>query len=204
MEWNIPLFEGQLIYLASINPDKDAEMESRWTHDAEFQRLLNPDLVRPLSPAQIKKIYTEIEKEMDEKRNQFYFTIRRLPTDKSFEAVNEKPQDSDRLLGFARLDWIEWSQGVGSISLGIGEPDERGKGYGSDALRLLLRYAFGELNLFRLGATVPEYNQVALRFLGKAGFEVEACRREALHRGGKRWDLIHLGLLREEWEQNEW
>jgi len=159
MEWNIPLFEGQLIYLASINPDKDAEMESRWTHDAEFQRLLNPDLVRPLSPAQIKKIYTEIEKEMDEKRNQFYFTIRRLPTDKSFEAVNEKPQDSDRLLGFARLDWIEWSQGVGSISLGIGEPDERGKGYGSDALRLLLRYAFGELNLFRLGATVPEYNQ---------------------------------------------
>jgi len=204
MEWNTPLFEGQLIYLASINPDKDAEMESRWTHDAEFQRLLNTDLVRPLSPAQIKKYYTEIEKEMDEKGNQFYFTIHHLPTNKSSAAADENQQVSDRVLGFARLDWIEWSQGVGSISLGIGELDERGKGYGSDALRLLLRYAFGELNLFRLGATVPEYNQVALRFFGKAGFEVEARRREALHRDRKRWDLIYLGLLREEWEQNEW
>ena len=79
MEWKTPLFEGQLIYLASIKPEKDAELESHWTHDAEYQRMLGTDLVCPLSPAQIRKKYTEIEKEMEEKGNQFYFTIRRLP-----------------------------------------------------------------------------------------------------------------------------
>ena len=200
MDWNIPLFEGQLIYLASIKPDKDAELESRWTHDAEYQRLLGTDLVRPLSPAQIRKIYTEIEKEMDEKGNQFYFTIRRLPHEINAESTNEGEDGAGDLLGFIKLDWIGWSQGAGSVSLGIGEPAERGKGFGSDALRLLLRYAFGELNLYRLGAVIPEYNQVALRLFEKAGFKVEARQREALHRAGSRWDIIRLGLLREEWE----
>jgi RimJ/RimL family protein N-acetyltransferase len=197
MEWNIPLFEGQLIYLASIKPDKDAEIESRWTHDAEYQRLLGTDLVCPLSPAQIRKKYTEIEKEMDEKGNQYYFTIHRLPHEMNAESSANGAGD---LLGFIKLDWIGWSQGAGSVSLGIGEPAERGKGYGSDALRLLLRYAFGELNLFRLGAVIPEYNQVALGLFKKSGFKVEARQREALHRAGSRWDIIRLGLLREEWE----
>lgn len=78
MDLSSPLFEGQLVYLASIKPDQDAEIESHWTRDAEFQRLLGKDLVRPLSPAQIKKNYIEIEKEMDKKGSQYYFTIRRV------------------------------------------------------------------------------------------------------------------------------
>jgi RimJ/RimL family protein N-acetyltransferase len=200
MEWKTPLFEGQLIYLASIKPEKDAELESRWTHDAEYQRMLGTDLVCPLSPAQIRKKYTEIEKEMEEKGNQFYFTIRRLPYKINSESTNEGEDGAGDLLGFIKLDWIEWSLGAGSVSLGIGEPAERGQGFGSDALRLLLRYAFGELNLYRLGAVIPEYNQVALRLFEKAGFKVEARQREALHRAGSRWDIIRLGLLREEWE----
>lgn len=204
MDLNTPLFEGQLVYLASIVPDQDAEIESHWTRDAEFQRLLGKELVRPLSPAQIKKNYTEIEKEMDEKGNQYYFTIRRLPLGESREAAQGIVKDSDLLLGFARLDWIGWSHRVGSLSIGIGNPEERGKGYGSDALRLLLGYAFRELNLYRVSIAIPEYNQVALRLFEKAAFKVEARRREAIHRKGRRWDVLHLGLLREEWEHSEW
>ena len=196
MDLNAPLFEGKLVCLASIKPEQDAQIESRWTLDGEYQRMLGIDLVRALSPAQIKKIYADIEKEMDEKGNQFYFTIRRLPS----EGVKEP----DRLLGFARLDWIEWSHGVGSLSLGIGDPVDRKRGFGTDALRLLLRYAFRELNLFRVSANIPAYNQPALRLFDKAAFKQEARRREAFHQAGKRWDAFHLGLLREEWEQEEW
>jgi RimJ/RimL family protein N-acetyltransferase len=197
MDLNIPLFEGQLVYLSSIKPDQDAEIESRWTHDAEFQRLLGKDLVRPLSAAQIKKKYAEIEKDMDEQGKQFYFTIRCSPNIGS----GETEQELDRLLGFAKLDGIEWSHGVSSLSLGIGSPDDRGKGYGSDALRLLLGYAFRELNLFRVDLSVPEYNQAAVQLFEKAAFSVEARRREALFLEGKRWDMLHMGLLREEWER---
>jgi len=105
------LFEGQLVCLAAINHEQDAQVESRWTLDGEYQRMLGADLVKPLSPAQVKKLYGEIEKDMDEKGNQYYFTIRRSAT--------EKVENPDQMLGFARLTRIQWNHGTGSISLAI-------------------------------------------------------------------------------------
>jgi len=189
------LFDGRLIHLAAINYEQDAQIESRWTLDGEYQRLLGTDLVRPLSPAQVKQIYVEIEKEMDEKGNQYYFTIRRS------EKAAESP---DQLLGFIRLTRIEWSHGTALLSLGIGDPEERKKGYGSEALSLMLRFAFNELNLFRISAYIPAYNQAAQRLFGKQGFNEEVRQREVFLQAGIRWDGLNMGLLREEWEQVAW
>jgi len=179
------LFEGELIRLAPPDPEKDAELESKWTHDPEYQRLISAQPVRPLSPGQIKKKYEEVEKE--KAHNRFVFALR--------------TREEDRLIGFARIEHIEWNHQHGGLALGIAAPADRGKGYGSEALRLLLRYAFDELNLHRLTAVVFGYNTVALRFFEKAGFTLEVRRRQALNRDGQRWDWIHLGLLREEWEK---
>jgi RimJ/RimL family protein N-acetyltransferase len=181
------LFESERLRLAPPDPEKDAELESKWTHDPDYQRLISAQPVRPLSPGQIKKRYEEAEKE--KKHNQFVFALR--------------TREDDRLIGFARLDHIEWNHAHGGLSLGIAAPDDRRKGYGSEALRLLLRYAFDELNLHRLTATVFEYNTAALSFFEKAGFVIEVRRRQALNRDGKRWDWLHLGLLREDWEKRK-
>jgi RimJ/RimL family protein N-acetyltransferase len=67
------------------------------------------------------------------------------------------------------------------------------------ALHLLLRFAFAELNLFRVTANVAEYNQAAIALLQKFGFVQEVCRRKALERDGRRWDLYIFGLLSDEW-----
>jgi len=192
------LFEGRRIYLAPLDPDNDAEIEARWTHDIEYLRLLGADPARPVSPARIKKRYSELEKEMDESNNQFYFNIRQRQPGEGGEAAGSA---YGRLLGFARLHWISWTHGNAFVSLGIADAQERGKGYGSDALRLILRYAFAELNLFRLSASIPEYNQVALHVFGEQGFQEEIRQRQALHRYGRRWDIINLGLLHEEWQE---
>ncbi len=55
------LFEGQRIRFAPIDVERDAETISKWTHDPEYLRLLSADIVRPLSPAQVKKQYEEME-----------------------------------------------------------------------------------------------------------------------------------------------
>ncbi|MCI0520159.1 MAG: GNAT family N-acetyltransferase, partial [Chloroflexi bacterium] len=68
------------------------------------------------------------------------------------------------------------------------------------ALDLLLRFAFRELNLYRLTALVADYNEPAKRLFAQAGFVEEVRRREALHRDGRRWDQLFLGLLRQDWE----
>jgi RimJ/RimL family protein N-acetyltransferase len=180
------LFEGEHICLGPIDHEKDPEIESRWTHDASYLRLISLDPALPASPARLKKRYEAIEKDQDEKKNQFYFTLRM--------------RSDDRLIGFAELNWIEWSNSAGFIKLGIGDPNDRLQGYGSEALGLLLRFAFDELNLYRLTAIVPEYNAIALHVFAKAGFCEEVRRRQSVHRDGRRWDLLHLGLLHDEWQ----
>jgi RimJ/RimL family protein N-acetyltransferase len=186
MEIKDPLFEGKTVCLAPIDHDQDAEIESKWTHDPDYLRSLNPQPIRPLSPAQLKKKYEAIEKEAEESKNLFYFTIR--------------CREDDRLVGFARLYWVDWTNSNGMVQLGIGNPADRGRGYGTEALQMLLRYAFSELNLYRLSAIIAEYNPKAMRLFKKCGFIEEVRRRQALKRDGQRWDAIHLGLLRGEWE----
>jgi RimJ/RimL family protein N-acetyltransferase len=182
------LFEGPDIRFGPIDHEKDPEVESRWTHDSEFMRLMETNPARPLSAALIKKQYEKLEKQIEEEKNQFHFMIR--------------AREDDRLIGKASIHWIEWSNGNGWIRLGIGAADDRRKGFGTQALRMLLRFAFAELNLFRLTAAVPEYNEGAIALLQKFGFIQEICRRKALERDGRRWDLYIFGLLSEEWQDH--
>lgn len=182
------LFEAEHICLASIQPEKDAIVEVQWSRDSQYLRMLDREPARPGSPEQIKKRYEAIEKEVEEAGNLYYFTIR-LRTD-------------DRLVGFARLYWILWTMGRASIQLGIGDPQLRGRGYGGEALSLLVRFAFSELNLAYLSAAIPAYNPAALRLFQRAGFAEQACQRQALNRDGLRWDLMIFGLLKDEWSGN--
>lgn len=179
------LFEGQDIRFGPIDHEKDPEVEARWTHDSHFMRLMEIVPARPLSAAMVKKQYEKLEKQVEEEKNFYYFTIR--------------AREDDRLIGRAVVHWIEWANGDGFIRLGIGAAQDRGKGYGIQALGMLLRFAFAELNLFRVGAVVPEYNTVAIHLLHKFGFSEEVRRRRSVERDGRRWDLLIFGLLNEEW-----
>lgn len=180
------LFEGQDIRFGPIDYEKDPEIESRWTHDSEFMRLMETTPARPLSAAMIRKQYEKLEKQVEEDKNFFHFMIR--------------ARADDRLMGKASIQRIEWANGNGFIHLGIGAAEDRRKGYGTQALRMLLRFAFAELNLFRVTAIVPEYNEGAIALLQKFGFVQEVRRRKSLERDGRRWDLYLFGLLSEEWQ----
>src|SRR5512134_2099932 len=115
MAIDTPLYTAEDIFLSTIDHEKDPEIESRWTHDSEYLRQFQRDPAMPLSPAQLKKRYEKIEKDADENHNNFYYTIR-LKSD-------------ERLVGFAELYWIDWSNGGAGLRLGIGDPSDRRKGY---------------------------------------------------------------------------
>lgn len=182
------LFEEKDVRFGPIDHETHPDVESRWTYDTEFMRLMELDSVHPLSPVMVKKQYEAIEKEMAEEQDLFYFTIRAL--------------EDDRFIGKALIEYVDWSTGNGYIRLGIGEPEFRRKGYGSQVLNLLLGYAFGELNLIHVTAVVPTYNQGALRLFQKFGFVEESRRHNALYRDGEFWDVIGFGLLNAEWRES--
>jgi RimJ/RimL family protein N-acetyltransferase len=119
-------------------------------------------------------------------RGKFFFQVRRL--------------EDDRLLGFVELGELDWTNSEAWVGIGLGERDAWGRGYGTDAMRLMLRYAFTELNLHRVSLNVFSYNPRAIRSYEKAGFRVEGCIRQAMQREGRRWDYVYMGLLRSEWE----
>ena len=179
------LFEAKDVRLGPIDHEKDPQIESKWTHNSDFLRMYEFDPARPMSAAMVKKGYEKLEKEIEEDKNLFYFAIR--------------AREDDRLIGRALVHRIEWSNGNGWIRLGIGAEEDRHRGYGSQALGMLIRFAFAELNLFRVTAAVQEYNEPAIALLQKFGFVEEVRRRQALDRDGRRWDLLVFGLLKDDW-----
>lgn len=183
---NRSLFEGEMVRLSPLDAERDADTIARWTLDSGYLHQISMQPACPLSPAQVRKQLQEKAKPPDGFNRAFEPAIR--------------SKDADRLVGLARLERIQWTHGTGWLTISIGDPADRNRGYGGDALGLLLRYAFRELNLHRLTAAVGEDNAGAQRFLQRAGFSVEVRRRQAIYRAGRRWDSLYLGLLREEWE----
>lgn len=172
------LFRGRLVRLAAPRAD-EAEAQSRWSEDAAYRRLMDSDWARPETVESYRGRHGSGS-------NAAYFSLRTLA--------------DDRYIGFVVLHSIEWNNAAGILSMGIGERDYWGKGYGSDALRLILRYGFHELNLHRIGLDVHSTNARAIRAYEKAGFTHEGALREAGYRDGRRYDRLLMGILRPEWE----
>jgi len=103
-----------------------------------------------------------------------------------------------QLLGDIQLANIDWRARTATLGGGISRRADRGSGYGTDAAHTILRYGFNELDLFRVEASMAEYNAPARRVLERLGFSEEGRRRQALYRGGRRWDRVMYGLLRSE------
>ncbi len=185
------LFTGQTIRLTAADPEKDPPLVAAWSRDPEFVRLLSSGIARPWTAAAVKK---EIEESLDEdgepKPDVFAFLIRALEAD----------GQPGRLIGLVDLIVDHWSHRNAWLGIGIGERADWGQGYGSDAMRLILRYAFDELNLHRVTLTVFEYNERAIHTYRKLGFQEEGRQRQRLQRDGRWWDMLFMGLLRKEWK----
>ena len=181
------IYRGELVRLSAMNAEEISKAFARWGRDSEFRRLLDSGVSQLASAKGAQKW---LEKELEEQSvNQHWFSIRKL--------------DDDKLLGDIDLYVYNWPGRDAFVGLGIGEREFWGKGYGTDVMRIILRYGFTEVNLKRVTLTVFEYNPRAIRSYEKAGFRHEGRMRQVLNKEGRRWDILVMGILREEWmEQN--
>ena len=174
---------GKFVRLSAFDPEEMSKAFPRWYRNSEYFRLLNSS-ARPMQSPKAELKW--MEKEVDEMSPAgYYFSIRTMAEDK--------------LIGELGLDVVNWSGRDAFVGLGIGETEYWSKGYGTDVMNVLLRFAFTEINLKRVTLTVFEYNPRAIRSYEKAGFRHEGRKRQLLNREGKRWDELYMGILREEW-----
>lgn len=178
---NKMLLEGKLVRLCPVNSDEDAKLYAKWSRDSEYMRLADMD---PANLYAVNLVKDFLDKEEEDGCNFMIETV----------ADNKR-------IGSIGLGGIDWTDSCAWVGIGVGEKEYWGKGYGSEAMQLILKYAFTELNLHRVQLTVFEYNPRAIHSYEKCGFRVEGKEPAVMLREGRRWDVINMGIIRSEWEQ---
>jgi RimJ/RimL family protein N-acetyltransferase len=126
-----------------------------------------------------------------------FFTARVVGSEALAMAIHERA--SDRLVGTCAFSQLDGENGSALYHITIGEKDVWGRGYGTEATRLMLDHAFGKLGLHRVALFVFEFNERAIRTYRRCGFVVEGRSRESIYRDGRWWDELAMSVLESDW-----
>ncbi|MCL2018274.1 MAG: GNAT family N-acetyltransferase [Oscillospiraceae bacterium] len=110
---------------------------------------------------------------------------------------------TDEVVGSIGLFEVKNTHGTATVGLFIGEATNRGKGLGTEAMKLMVGYAFDVLNFQNIMLNVFEFNKGAYKSYLKVGFKEFGRRRKAVYLDNKRHDIIFMDITREDWYNGE-
>ncbi|MFW6136315.1 MAG: GNAT family N-acetyltransferase [Chloroflexota bacterium] len=172
---------GEKVRLRPVERDDLADFVE-WFSDPEVRRYL--DMALPFSMAQEERWFEQLQERL-EKREVVMLTIETI--------------DGAHIGNISLFD-INWKDRHAELGITIGDKDYWDQGYGSDAIRTMVRVAFDELNLHRVFLRVYANNERGLRCYEKVGFQTEGTLRESVFQGGAYRDTVVMSLLAEEFE----
>jgi RimJ/RimL family protein N-acetyltransferase len=170
---------GKLVRLRRYEKE-DLDRVLGWINDREITRFLSARY--PFSRAQEEDWIDRVSKQ---------------PPSEGLSLAIELLSDS-RHIGSIGLHEVRWEDRHTTLGIVIGEKDCWGKGYGTDAIVTLLRFAFNEMNLHRVTLDVLTDNDRAIASYRKCGFVPEGTLRQAYYQEGRYKDLLTMGVLAEE------
>jgi len=179
------MLKGKNVILRSVRKD-DLQNLLKWCDDPEM--LQNMYLYLPISEFSEEKW---IEAASSSEANDAIFVIE----------ISVEGQSV--AIGTCAVNKINWKDRNAEIGIIIGEKKYWDKGYGSEALSLLVNYGFSQLNLHRIWAWVFEFNYKRIPLFQRIGLQQEGCLRSAIFKNGRYWDIAILGLLKNEWLNNQ-
>jgi RimJ/RimL family protein N-acetyltransferase len=177
------VFRGEKIQLAAVQRGYLPKYVE-WLNDWEVAQFLKPGIPMPFN----------IEDETD------WFENRRKSKDNLVFAILTLADN--KLIGNCGLHNINFKNRKAVFGIFIGGKDYWNKGYGTDATKTLLRFAFEELGLNLVELEVYAFNPRAIRAYEKAGFRQAGVHRQGLYRNGKFHDEYIMSILREEWDNS--
>jgi len=173
------LIEGRKVVLRGVRR-KDIQYFLKWLDDPEISKPL--DRYLPISEIGEENWVLEIER----KKDVIVFTI-----------VDKKTREPIGNCGFHKIDFKNQRAEVGIL---IGR-EYWGKGYGSEALELLISYGFVQLNLNSIASLVVSSNERSLRLHKKVGFKIQGRMRDSIFVDNEFHDMLYLDILRSEWQR---
>ena len=178
------MLEGHKTRLRAYTKD-DLPSRRAYLNDVELRRLVYPGIPFPSRPEDQERWYESLDSRSDK---QYSFAI--------------ESRDDSVYVGCCTVYDIDAKNRLAAVGIFIGKEHWR-KGNGSDALRVLLRFCFREINLNRVTLRVYSFNTPAIRCFEKLGFKTEGVLRQELYRDGQFHDTLAMGMLRSEWETGD-
>ncbi len=173
------MYEGKLVRLRAFD-NADLMKCLSYSNDYEVMRTASGAV---LYPSTVDDEAREMGKSTSYTSGEYQFAIETL--------------QENRFIGKCGFTRVNWKNRLAELAILIGEKGFRGRGYGEDAVRLLIRFAFEEMNLRKLKALVFDFNAPALRCYEKCGFQREAVLQKEMYREGRYHDVIVLSLFRD-------
>ena len=171
--------DGERVQLRRHDPDNYG-LYADWYGDPEIWHLTSWAKT-PLGRSAVKRLFEERELS---------------PADDSF-AIHVNGEGEP--VGVISLMNLSDANESADLSVIVGHPDDRHHGYGAEAIALIVRYAFEDLGLNRVGLSVFEFNGPAIAAYEGLGFEHEGRLRRAVKRADGFHDAILMSILRDEW-----
>ena len=173
---------GKKVKLAPLER-KHIDHFLKWFNDPEITQYLM--MYKPLTRDWEEEWFDALK----HKEDAVYFSI---------YVINENK--SDAIIGNCAIQDINSKNRACSCGITIGEKDYQNKGYGTEAMEMLVEYGFNTLNMNRIELTVYEFNIRAYKLYQKVGFIEEGRKRQARYHNGRYHDEIIMAILREDWE----
>ena len=109
--------------------------------------------------------------------------------------------DEGKPIGSSLLLEVDRQNRNAKVAIAIWDPADWGKGYGTAALKLLLKFAFEDLELHRISLHngVFEFNERAIALYKKCGFRIEGVRRQEYFHQGRWWDVVEMAILEDDY-----
>lgn len=161
----------------------------KWLNDPEVRQGLS--MIVPLSLAEEEDWFENLSK-----RSSFERPL-------AIEIQPDPQVDEWTFVGNCGLIQIDWQNRSAEFGIFIGEKGYWNQGFGTKAVRLMLKYGFEDLNLHRLWLRVFETNQRAMRSYENAGFTPEGKFRQAQYLDGKYVDVMIMSMLKPEWQDHQ-
>jgi RimJ/RimL family protein N-acetyltransferase len=178
------MYEGRRVRLRALEME-DAEACAGWLSDLDTARRVGGGGRMPIT---LEGEREWIRSNAGPRKNMNHFAIETL--DRTF-------------IGVCSYNSVNWQSRRCMIGLFIGEASMRGKGYGTDAIEVLLRICFEELDMHKVSLDVFSYNEPAVRLYEKLGFVREAVYRQRAYAKGRRWDEYGYAMLRREYDARD-